>query len=87
MVRSPHRPMTISTRNDVNSEAKSQRVRRGRPVERFLYRAGTVVVCLGVLTACGIKSGADWYDDYSKPGTSRKETRAAINQCRQGAGR
>ena len=51
---------------------------------RLLHRAAALALFLGALSACdSIKFGADWYDDYSKPGVSRQETIAVINQCRQ----
>ena len=66
-----------STRNKTARRARA--VRLGR----LLGRAGVIALCFGALTACERKAGADWYDDHSKPGASRKQTTAAINQCRQ----
>ncbi len=50
---------------------------------RILRQGGLIALCLGALTACEYKAGADWYDDHSKPGATRKQTTAAINDCRQ----
>jgi len=55
----------------------------GRPRLRLSRLAVPLGICLFALSACAVEFGGNPYDDYSKPGVSRKATRAAANRCEQ----
>ncbi len=69
----------------VQHSTRDNGTRRARTVAPvyLLGRTGLIALCLGALTACEYKAGASWYDDHSKPGASRQQTTAAVNECRQ----